>query len=291
MPTISVIICTRNRHDELRCALVGLSAATVPSLTVLVSDDSPEDDRRTETVCAHFPDVIYQRGPRRGLAANRNAAIKSIAHGWLHFIDDDVIVPPEFHANATASIARLGCSRAVITGGERKYAHGPAEIPDTVERPFIGVWAHAEMPGSRLPNSIVINASLFPRILFESIRFDERLTYGCEEFDIALHAQSIGYCLVFDSTLWVDHYPSATARQERTPVVTTSAVYAGLKRHAIYSRSPSRFAIFVLLAVPRLWLNALRTSGASGAATTLIATARGFIKFAQYLKTGREELA
>ena len=127
----------------------------------------------------------------------------------MAFTDDDVVVPGDF---VSSLVAAAGASEdAIVTGWERKLHAGGAHVRITPHDADFWGLQRKMVRGS--PRSIVINATVFPRGLFDRIRFDERLRYGSEEIDIAQHAAAIGIEIRFDEALWVDHRPSPLGRR------------------------------------------------------------------------------
>lgn len=93
---ISVIIATINRADAMQnISLPSLLKQAYPLFEVIVWDASDGDD--TQLLCEHFSclfqnrDVAlsYHRAPRRGLASQRNDAVKVATGDIFFFIDDD----------------------------------------------------------------------------------------------------------------------------------------------------------------------------------------------------------
>ena len=291
---IATCICTMNRPDELAGALRALAACRPEPAEVLVSDDSPEADRRSQAVCAGLDRVRYQRGPRRGLGANRNAAVAAVTADWVHFIDDDVEVLPGFYATAADVIDGVGGANVVVTGVERRHASRSDPAPVVVAPPYAGFWAHFQpVPAGRSPTCVVINAALFPRRLLTRTPFDERLKYGCEESDITCHAIALGYSLVCDARLAVDHYPAAENRAVYGKWIVASQVYAGLKRQWVYGRTATGTIGFLALAVPRLLAYHARAGGLRGGASAVRQAGRGLGYFVGLLResSGRRNLA
>ena len=70
---------------------------------VIVSDDG-DPGRTVEEVAGAFPGVLYLRGSQEGLAVNRNTCLAAATAPWIHFVDDDVVIPPTFFAEAAAAI-------------------------------------------------------------------------------------------------------------------------------------------------------------------------------------------
>lgn len=234
--TISTCICTMSRPIDLRKTLDALELCKPAPASILVSDDSPIDDRRTEELCKEYPGVTYCPGPRKGLAANRNEVIRHVSDGWLHYIDDDVIVPSDYYQHATGYIEGSDTDQLhIYTGWELNFKQPSSPI--RIEPHNVDFWGlqsvKATSPNARLA-SIVINSTIFPRPLFDIIGFDEVMRFGCEEIDVARHAIVVGAQIEFCEGLWVKHYPSPQNREAYKPRSITSKVYATAKGHFFY---------------------------------------------------------
>src|SRR5436309_2910911 len=190
---IAVCICTRNRPDELRRCLDSLARCEPSPSQVIVSDDSAADDMHSADLCQQYPQVHYQRGPRRGLSSNRNAGLLACRSEWIHFVDDDVVVHSNFYAKCRDLLPMVE-PRSIVTGCERNFIR---RQPFKVRPRRHAFWAGMLPARTADFNCVVINSTLFPRALFDQIEFDEFFKYGCEESDISLHAASIGYRLVY----------------------------------------------------------------------------------------------
>lgn len=92
---ISVIICTRNRADRLRRCLDLLLSQRWPPAEIIVIDNAPEDGS-TEQVAAQYPAVTYHLEPRPGLDIARNTGARLAGKPLVAYIDDDVLVHPEW---------------------------------------------------------------------------------------------------------------------------------------------------------------------------------------------------
>jgi len=279
-----------SRPRELDRALRALQACAPMPTEILVSDDSPASDRRSEDLCRQFGAVRYQVGPRRGLSANRNVCVAASVGSWLHFTDDDVTVPADFYDRA-AKVAAIRGDRSVLCGFEWRYDGGPDAPPARVEPQRSGFWAHMRDAEKQDANCVVINAAIFPRELFRCARFDEMLKYGCEESDITLQALHRGYKLAHDPSLFVNHYPSAANRDQYRRWVITSQVYAGLKRQWLFRQSGIGTLGFGALAVPRLLLFQLRRDGLSQAVSGTTQACRGVGCFLTLLGSRRTKVA
>lgn len=90
--TISVIICTRDRPDELHRALLHLSQLDPPATEILVVDNAPS--ARTQTVTENFPSVRYLPEPTPGLSRARNTGLRHATGELIAWTDDDTLAHP-----------------------------------------------------------------------------------------------------------------------------------------------------------------------------------------------------
>src|SRR4051812_43852903 len=104
-----------DRPDDLSRCLQSVFASTVWPDHVIVSDDSKLASPVRQVV-DRYP-VQYLKGPRAGRARNRTQCIEESRTTHVAFIDDDVVLPPEYLA---AALRRLNALRpdVVLTGGE-----------------------------------------------------------------------------------------------------------------------------------------------------------------------------
>jgi GT2 family glycosyltransferase len=89
-PGVSVVVCTRDRADQLRSCLESLGALSTPPTEVLVVDNYPSDDT-TRLLCEEFP-VRYLLEPHPGQSRARNLGIIEAAAELVAFTDDDCVV-------------------------------------------------------------------------------------------------------------------------------------------------------------------------------------------------------
>lgn len=241
---VALCICTRNRPEEVVKALAGAAHSLLPLAQILVSDDSDEAQAaRTRDVCATLG-VTYIYGPHRGLSANRNHCLDHLDVGIeaVAFIDDDVIIRPDFLSEAAKALHHAPL-RTIITGRENK--DGVDVTPHNCS-----FWGHQEVPPRDEDDyhTIVINTTLFPRELFEQVRFDEALRYGSEEADICAQAEALGYRIQYESGISNDHYPSLVNRGEYPRFIEASRLYTTYKRYLLLERNRGKAIIYALLA-------------------------------------------
>ena len=103
--TSSVIVCTRNRPDDLAACLASLAAQTRPpdELVVVDASDDERNARCIETWAAAraLPAArVVRTAP--GLTRQRNIGVAHARGDVLTFLDDDVVLEPGYLAAIAA---------------------------------------------------------------------------------------------------------------------------------------------------------------------------------------------
>lgn len=96
-PSVSVIICTRNRPEALKACLQSLRNLSPQPREIIVVDNDPSSIL-TPAVAAQFSEVRYIPELRPGLSAARNTGIRNAIGDIIAFADDDVSVHPAWIA-------------------------------------------------------------------------------------------------------------------------------------------------------------------------------------------------
>jgi glycosyltransferase involved in cell wall biosynthesis len=98
--TVGIIIATRNRADPLRRCLDSLCIQTRGAEAVVIVDSS--DDDATERLAAEFDHriagMLWIRSSVRSAARQRNLGAERVDTDIVMFLDDDVVLEPEFIA-------------------------------------------------------------------------------------------------------------------------------------------------------------------------------------------------
>ena len=88
-PTVSVVVATRNRTDQLRDCLDALLRLDPAPDEIVIVDNAPSDDS-TQRLCAEYP-VRYVLEPTPGAARAHNRGIEETTGELIAFTDDDVV--------------------------------------------------------------------------------------------------------------------------------------------------------------------------------------------------------
>ncbi|MBA3368502.1 MAG: glycosyltransferase, partial [Geodermatophilaceae bacterium] len=100
-PRVSVIICTRDRPEQLRRALTAVQALSPEPDEVLVVDNASTSSATREVVQC-YPGVRYAHEPRPGLSVARNRGLRETSGEVIAFTDDDAEVRPNWLAGLLA---------------------------------------------------------------------------------------------------------------------------------------------------------------------------------------------
>jgi glycosyltransferase involved in cell wall biosynthesis len=225
--SFSVCICTRNRPDELRRALASVSQSSLAPQQILISDDS-NDDRTAALVAGYSLPITYTRGPRLGLGANRNHVISFANGDYLLFLDDDATLGRNFLREIDTLLSQIPKeqrTKVIVTGVE--VQSGTTIRPN--KQGILGFQSITYDEGEQL-QTVVINATLFPRELFRRVRFDPQLIYGYDEVDLTTQAVAHGYKIIPCYTAVNEHRQSPVGRAEYRSVTDASRLYVTLKR-------------------------------------------------------------
>src|SRR3989440_5427999 len=98
-PMASVVVCTRDRPEPLIGCLESLLRIDYPRYELLVVDNAPNTAATRNLVRDRFgdlPNVRYLLEPRQGLSRARNAALAAARGEIIAFVDDDVVVDPDW---------------------------------------------------------------------------------------------------------------------------------------------------------------------------------------------------
>lgn len=130
LPSVTVVVCTRNRPGELTNCLDAISKLNPRPDDVLVVDNS-QGDAATERVAREYA-ARYAVEPREGLSRARNRGLAESASEVVAYIDDDAIPSEDWLEQILAPFADPRVASAsgdvVFPGIPRNPATGPVRV-------------------------------------------------------------------------------------------------------------------------------------------------------------------
>lgn len=228
-PSRSIIVCTRDRCDQLALAIESLLAQEGNSEIVIVDNGSTDStpkylSRLSET---RLP-VHVVTETRQGLSRARNAGVRAARSDVLLFTDDDTRQPPHW-AETLARPVETGAADGVV--GEIEIAsHLVRDWFTDADRGFfvstVSVGDHRE------PNLIGASMALRRSALAHVGGFDERLGVGSEfpggeDLRLTLLLRQHGYRIVFAPGAPVEHHfdPTRLQKKDRLKRLSNDAAF------------------------------------------------------------------
>ncbi|WP_214473746.1 glycosyltransferase [Mesorhizobium sp. dw_380] len=135
LPSASVVICTRDRPNELRRCLSSLPQQSVPPAEVIVVDNASTGSETREVAVA--AGAIYVREDRPGLDIARNRGAERASSEIVAYTDDDVLLHPQWLEQLITAFDRP--SIGAVTGLVL-----PAEIATEAQRYFETFWSFGQ---------------------------------------------------------------------------------------------------------------------------------------------------
>ena len=119
---MSVVVCTRDRPNDLRRCLAALVDMKHPEFEVIVVDNAPTT-HATRRIVESLTDnrVRYLRVDTPGLSRARNAGVRAARHDHVAFTDDDVVVDARWLqalGRGFAADRDIGCVTGLVASGQ-----------------------------------------------------------------------------------------------------------------------------------------------------------------------------
>ncbi len=208
MVDIAVVICTRNRPDQLPQAVAAVLQSPYPSFELLVVDQSTDDlSREALRPFEADPRLRYLATPTKGLSVARNIGIGATTAPIIAFTDDDCVPDREWVGRIAACFSEHP-SAELLFGAVHAPSSGCPEdgwVPVYLP-PEHGGWQDRLSTGMGMGANMSLRRTLVSRIG----GFDEVLGAGApfrssEDADFGLRATAAGATAVLDPALVVVH--------------------------------------------------------------------------------------
>lgn len=200
LPPSSLIICSRNRSNLLFETVESVLRGEEVPTEVIVVDQSDEPHPELSTMKTDRPcEIRYIHSKVIGVGESRNLGIRSSRNRILIFIDDDMLVEPDWFKNIVQSVTSAGpCS--VVTG---QVLAGESELPGS-KAPSIKKDQQPAVYKGRIGRDVLYTGNMGAyRSVFDRVGlFDERLGPGtsfpaAEDNDLGFRLLEQGYCICY----------------------------------------------------------------------------------------------
>jgi GT2 family glycosyltransferase/glycosyltransferase involved in cell wall biosynthesis len=112
-PPASILICTRNRAEELPDGVALLVAAGAQDVVIVDNASTDATPEVAAELAQRFPGIVrVVEEPQAGLSHARNAGAAAAKHELLVYVDDDARVAPGWLEHITHTLARPGVVNA-----------------------------------------------------------------------------------------------------------------------------------------------------------------------------------
>ncbi len=197
LPSVSVLVCSKNGGIKLARMLQSLQAQDLSLAEIILIDDG--SDQPLAPICPGLR--LIRRDRSQGCIPCRNE-LAALAKGeWMVFVDDDVILDdPQLLSKAMIllrqdpTVGALGFLQRSVDG--KLLNLQPCRGNGTEWVPTYYGWAHIILRGAWL----------------KAGPFAEAFTYGWEETEFCLRLLDCGYKVVSNPTLSVIHDSTSSAK-------------------------------------------------------------------------------
>ena len=208
MPTLSVVIVTRNRKREIAELLSDLASSPREAGDEIIVVDNASEDGTPALVRERFPTVrLLGFTSNRGAPAARNAAEAATAGDILVFLDDDVRVDdPQF----LGKIRRVFAEEPAVAAAAFRIVDPATRRSRSFEIPRRR--KDLEMEACETTYFISAGCAIRRSAYRAAGGMDESLVYGFEELDFSYRAISRGLRIFYRPAICVLHRMSDAGR-------------------------------------------------------------------------------
>jgi len=274
-PTVSVVVCTRDRAASLAVALRSILAGDEPPLELIVVDNAPRTSATRDVVAAlGDPRVRYLLEERPGLSRARNTGAAAATGELVAFTDDDVVADPGWVDALSRGFARahhVGLVTGMVPAAEletpaQQYFEAKVQWSGSCVPRLYDLAEHRD-PHPLYPYSAGLfgtgaNFAVRALALREIGAFDEALgagspAQGGEDLDYFLRAILAGWAIAYEPAALVWH---VHRRDDAALAAQMWGYGAGLGAYVFKHLRERRVALSLLRVLPRGILRFARLS-------------------------------
>jgi glycosyltransferase involved in cell wall biosynthesis len=209
-PSLSVIVCTRDRASRLRACLRAIAAieSSRPWEVIVVDNGSSDDTQAAlEEARAVLPvPLTVVNEPVPGITRSRNRGWQAASGDVVVFTDDDCYPTPDFVERVAARFDR-DAGLAFVGGAVHLHDPEDARLATVTRQALLDIH-----PGMFITAGTILSANLaFRRSVLEAIGgFDDVFAYGNGagggDVDVVARAAASGWRGLYDPEIVVRHH-------------------------------------------------------------------------------------
>jgi GT2 family glycosyltransferase len=291
-PSVTVIVCTRNRPESLEQCLASLTRLDPAPDEILVVDNDPAT-AGTRAVVEKFPGIKWLPEPNPGLSRARNTGIRHAKGEIIAWTDDDTSAHPDwigriravFEDPAIFGMTGLVLAGSLDTSAQVRFERDFGGFQRGFRRFTLDQQFFEEMKDRGVPTWLAgAGANMaFRREVFEKLGpFDERLgagAAGCsEDSEYWYRMLAAGMSIRYEPSAVVHHFHRVAEEdfQFQMEEYMRGHVAALLFQYRKHGHAGNLRRVF--LSLPRYYLAISRQRLAGAARGTLGAELRGCLK-------------
>jgi GT2 family glycosyltransferase len=200
--TVSVMITTKGRIEELRRTYGVLQKLSPPPLEILITMDGCADDV-VQAVKMELPEArLFVNQTRLGSVASRDRMMREARGDLVLALDDDSY--PE----------QLDCITRVVAMFEQYPNVAVLHFPQRTDE-YVETLAQTHFGPERLTRTFPNSGAVLRRLIYLLMPgFESRFFHAYEEPDYALQCVAAGYDVLFSPVIKIRHHYATQARDE-----------------------------------------------------------------------------
>jgi glycosyltransferase involved in cell wall biosynthesis len=211
-PLVTVIVCTRDRTEQLDNCLQSLLALQYPHYEVLVVDNAPRTLATADLIqqrYGHLPKVRYVREDRPGLPWARNCGLMEANTDIIVYTDDDIIADPHWLAeivkgfeatNDIACVSGLTIPNQLESSAEQwfeqlsSFTNGFTRV---IHNTHSRRMTHPLYPYNAIKYGAGVNVAYRARIIRQLSGFDP-IFFNGQDIELYFRVNVKGYTMVYE---------------------------------------------------------------------------------------------
>lgn len=221
---LSVVVCTRNRHETIGQAVESIAQCDYRDFDIHIMDQSTNDLTKqiVEALAEKYVNtcaILYHHLKRAGLSAAYNSGMRACEGEIIAFTDDDVIVPGDWLKQIEAVFEREK-DAGLLYGQVLVPKDMEGEVAKGIIVPALTFEKYERLSQKEGFRVFGMGANMaIRRTLLDLVGgFDEALGGGgplrsSQDFDFAYRTYRFGSVIVLAPDVKVDHYGTRTQEQ------------------------------------------------------------------------------